>query len=139
METRVIQLESLDSQQRIPISFGPIVEDLRSGGPAVLSTSSWSAAEFSAQAGEDITSLFRVCHAEHRPGSARGHFHVRYLFGLCIHRRKFTESGALPIGVEVTAASPVPVPPAVWLFGSGLLGLAVFSRRKPMQDFAAAV
>jgi hypothetical protein len=52
---------------------------------------------------------------------------------------KFTESGALPIGVEVTAASPVPVPPAVWLFGSGLLGLAVFSRRKPMQDFAAAV
>jgi hypothetical protein len=51
---------------------------------------------------------------------------------------KFTESGALPIGVEVTAASPVPVPPAAWLFASGLLGLAVFGRRKPVQDFVVA-
>jgi hypothetical protein len=50
---------------------------------------------------------------------------------------KFTETGALPIGVEVTAASPVPLPPAVWLLGSGLLGLAVFARRKPTQDLGA--
>jgi len=28
------------------------------------------------------------------------------------------------------AASPVPIPPAVWLFGSGLLGLVGIARRK---------
>jgi hypothetical protein len=30
------------------------------------------------------------------------------------------------------AASPVPVPAAAWLFGSGLLGLVGVARRKPI-------
>lgn len=32
--------------------------------------------------------------------------------------------------VEISGLTPVPVPPAVWLFGSGLLGLAAIVRRK---------
>ena len=51
---------------------------------------------------------------------------------------KFTESGALPIGLEVSTTPPVPLPPAVWLLGSGLLGLALLSRRKPSQNLVAA-
>jgi hypothetical protein len=51
---------------------------------------------------------------------------------------KFTETGALPIGLEVSTTPPVPLPPAVWLLGSGLLGLALLSRRKPSQNLAAA-
>lgn len=37
------------------------------------------------------------------------------------------------VGSEITVSvitSPIPLPAAVWLFGSGLLGLAVFARRK---------
>jgi hypothetical protein len=36
------------------------------------------------------------------------------------------------IGEEV---SPVPVPAAAWLFGSGLLGLARVVRRKQRKEF----
>ena len=34
------------------------------------------------------------------------------------------------IGIAAIVTSPVPVPPAVWLFGSGLLGLAGIARRR---------
>ena len=51
---------------------------------------------------------------------------------------KFTTSGALPIGIEVTATSPVPLPPAAWLFGSGLFGLGLLRRRKPVENWGAA-
>ena len=184
-----------------------------SGPAAILSTSSWSAAEFAATAGEDITSLSAYVTQGTGPGQPNDTFTfdiysdssfigvrsgqlsalatvtatytadgwttaaldwsptssgdywvalevssttqtkgldlplessnttgtVHALGFATLSGGKFTESGALPFGVEVTAASPVPVPPAAWLFGSGLLGLAVFSRRKPVQDFAAAV
>jgi hypothetical protein len=51
---------------------------------------------------------------------------------------KFTETGALRIGVEVSTTPTVPLPPAVWLFGSGVLGLALLSRRKPWGNLLAA-
>ena len=51
---------------------------------------------------------------------------------------KFTESGALPIGLEVSTTPPVPLPPAVYLFGSGLLGLGLLRRRKPTENWGAA-
>ena len=38
--------------------------------------------------------------------------------------------GADTIGVDNFAISSVPVPAAVWLFGSGLIGLIGLSRRK---------
>lgn len=43
--------------------------------------------------------------------------------------------GGVPYGLELrgvvnAAASPIPVPAAVWLFGSGLLGLVGIARRK---------
>ena len=45
-----------------------------------------------------------------------------------------TEAGldksALSFSVSPTPAAVVPVPAAVWLFGSGLLGLAAMARRK---------
>ena len=34
------------------------------------------------------------------------------------------------LNIDFQAASPVPVPAAVWLFGSGLIGLVGFARRK---------
>ncbi len=35
------------------------------------------------------------------------------------------------INANLTATpKPVPVPPAIWLFGSGLMGLAAVARRK---------
>ena len=186
-----------------------------SGPAAILSTSSWSAAEFAATAGEDITSLAAYVTQGTGPGQPGDTFtfdiysnsaflNVRsgqlvplatgtatyeadgwtsaavnwiapgtlgtssnYWVALEVSSTtqtkgldlpeessnatgavpalgfatlsggKFTETGALPIGVEVTAASPVPLPPAVWLLGSGLLGLAVFARRKPAQDLGA--
>jgi hypothetical protein len=40
---------------------------------------------------------------------------------------EFTESGAPAVGLEVTA---VPLPPAVWLLGSGLLGLGAIAGRR---------
>ncbi len=42
---------------------------------------------------------------------------------------KFTQTGALPVGLEVTA-SPVPLPAGIWLLGSGLLSLGAFARRR---------
>lgn len=33
-------------------------------------------------------------------------------------------------GAFIGGGSPVPVPPAVWLFGSGLMGLGIISRRR---------
>jgi hypothetical protein len=40
---------------------------------------------------------------------------------------QYTTSGASPIGLEVTA---VPLPAALWLFGSGLLSLGTMARRR---------
>jgi len=34
------------------------------------------------------------------------------------------------LGVDMQVATPIPVPPAVWLFGSGLLGLVGIARRR---------
>ena len=54
--------------------------------------------------------------------------------GTCNYQDPFTVT--LPAGVTFTSASgqfltaPVPVPAAVWLFGSGLLGLIGVARRK---------
>jgi len=43
---------------------------------------------------------------------------------------EYTTLGAPSIGLEVTAASPVPLPPALWLLGSGILGLGSMVRRR---------
>jgi hypothetical protein len=51
---------------------------------------------------------------------------------------EYVLSGALPVGLEVTATPPVPLPPAVYLFGSGLLGLGLLRRRKPTENWGAA-
>jgi len=180
-----------------------------SAGPAELSTVSWSAAEFAAQAGEDVTSLSAYVTAGDGKGklgdsftfdifSANSFINVRtgqlgtplatatatyegdgwttasvnwitpgaagtsgdYWVALevsstsmtngldlpqevsnttgtapalgfaTLSSGKFTQNGALPFGVEVTAASPVPLPPAVWLFASGLLGLGLRPRHR---------
>jgi len=42
---------------------------------------------------------------------------------------KYVSAGALPVGLEVST-SPVPLPAAVWLFGSGLAGLTAMARRR---------
>ena len=47
---------------------------------------------------------------------------------------EYTESAAVPVGLQVSA---VPLPPAVWLLGSGLLGLGLFWRRKPAENWGA--
>ncbi len=187
------------------------------GGPAVLSSASWSAAEFAAPAGTDVLSLSAYLSANETgaPGdtftfdiySASSFINVRssqlaplatavatyeggtgwttaavswtapavaqggsddywlavevtgsnHTNGLdlplesssttgtvpalgfaTLSGGKFTQSGALPIGLEVSTTPPVPLPPAVWLLGSGLLGLALLSRRKPSQNLVAA-
>jgi len=42
----------------------------------------------------------------------------------------FTGDGATAISTDIMNTSIVPVPPAVWLFGAGLIGLAGIARRK---------
>ena len=42
----------------------------------------------------------------------------------------YTANSAVPSFIGAYNVAPVPVPAAVWLFGSGLLGLAGISRRK---------
>jgi hypothetical protein len=42
----------------------------------------------------------------------------------------YTTVGAPSVGLEVTAGSPVPLPPALWLLGSGILGLGSMARRR---------
>lgn len=43
---------------------------------------------------------------------------------------QYTTSGAPAIGLEVTTASPVPLPAAFWLLGSGIMGLGSMVRRR---------
>jgi hypothetical protein len=43
---------------------------------------------------------------------------------------QYATSGAPAIGLEVTTASPVPLPAAFWLLGSGVLGLGSMVRRR---------
>ncbi|MGA2188030.1 MAG: hypothetical protein ABSH33_05835 [Steroidobacteraceae bacterium] len=43
---------------------------------------------------------------------------------------QYTTSGAPAIGLEVTAASPVPLPAPLWLFGSGLLAAVGCAARR---------
>lgn len=56
--------------------------------------------------------------------------------GAVIDTLALVDAPAFPIGPQASQglrslafASPVPVPPAVWLFGSGLIGLVSFSKR----------
>jgi hypothetical protein len=42
---------------------------------------------------------------------------------------EYTQTGAAPIGLQITAA-PVPLPAALWLLGSGVLGLGAMRRRR---------
>jgi len=42
----------------------------------------------------------------------------------------YSDAGALPFGIQVTAASPVPLPPSLWLFACGALALGLAARRK---------
>lgn len=42
----------------------------------------------------------------------------------------YSDVGALPFGIQVTATSPVPLPPSLWLFACGALGLGFGVRRK---------
>jgi hypothetical protein len=41
----------------------------------------------------------------------------------------YSTAGAMPFGVQVDA-SPVPLPPAIWLLGSGILGIGFAARRR---------
>jgi hypothetical protein len=48
---------------------------------------------------------------------------------------EYTTTAAPAIGLEVTAAAPVPLPPAIWLLGSGLLGFAgTMARRRQATE-----
>jgi len=42
----------------------------------------------------------------------------------------YATAGALPFGVQVDATTPVPLPAAVWLLGTGLIGLGSRARRR---------
>jgi len=180
------------------------------GGPAELSTVSWSAAEFAAQAGQNVLSLsayltaglgepgdtfsfdiysnssfigvrsgqlapvatvtatyeangwttaavnwtptssgdywvaLEVTGSDHTNGldlpqeASYTTGTVSALAFATLSSGKFTESGALPIGLEVSTTPPVPLPPAVYLLGSGLLGLALLRRRKPAEIWGTA-
>jgi len=41
----------------------------------------------------------------------------------------YTTVGAMPFGIQVDA-SPVPLPAAIWLLGSGIAGIGAFARRR---------
>jgi hypothetical protein len=53
---------------------------------------------------------------------------LAYAFAGTNHQ--FGTSGAPDVGLQVTAASPVPLPAAVWLLGSGLVALGAARRRR---------
>ncbi len=42
----------------------------------------------------------------------------------------YATAGALPFGIQVDAATPVPLPAAAWLLGTGLFGLGSMARRR---------
>jgi hypothetical protein len=42
----------------------------------------------------------------------------------------YSDAGALPFGIQVAATTPVPLPPSLWLFACGALGLGFGARRK---------
>jgi hypothetical protein len=54
--------------------------------------------------------------------------HVNLGFGTNITGRIFADTISSDWNVNITGV--VPVPPAVWLFGSGLLGLVGIARRR---------
>jgi hypothetical protein len=47
----------------------------------------------------------------------------------------YTSAGALPFGIQVDATTPVPLPAAFWLLGSGTLGLGSMLRRRRTGGF----
>jgi hypothetical protein len=104
----------------------------------------WTAPAVAAGGSDDYWLALEVTSSNHTNGldlpqeasSSTGTVHA--LGFATLSGGKFTESGALPIGVEVSTTPPVPLPPAVWLFGSGVLGLALLARRKPSQNLLAA-
>jgi hypothetical protein len=42
----------------------------------------------------------------------------------------YTDQGAMPFGIQVAAVAPVPLPPSLWLFACGALGLGLGGVRR---------
>ena len=51
----------------------------------------------------------------------------------CIGNAEFNNGKTVDFKPDNLTVSAVPVPPSVWLFCSGLMGLVVVARRKPVE------